>query len=256
VTSSIFGSVVLRSEDPRFLRGEGRYLENRSVPGALRAVFVRSIFPHARLNGVDAVAARSMPGVVAVYVAEDLELKPQPPSGTVETASRDEELEGAWMREVLARDVVRYVGETIAVVVAESTEQAADAAEAVVVDYEPLDAVTDLESAAAEGAPLLWPEFGSNVCNTFARRWHEDTLKGSDVVVAARVVNQRLAPVPMEANAICVEPGDDGAMTVWVSTQVPFDVRNDIAEALGLEKQKVRAIAPDVGGGFGAKLQI
>jgi carbon-monoxide dehydrogenase large subunit len=160
------------------------------------------------------------------------------------------------MREVLARDVVHYVGEAIAVVVAESTEQATDAAEAVLVDYEPLSSVTDLESAAAADAPLLWPAFGSNVCNTFSGRWDEDTLEGAEVVVAARIVNQRLAPVPMEANAICVEPGDDGSMTVWVSTQVPFDVRNDLAEMLGVEKQKVRAIAPDVGGGFGAKLQI
>lgn len=256
VTSSIFGSVVLRSEDPRFLRGEGRYLENLSVPGALRAVFVRSIFPHARLKGLEVAAARSMPGVVAVYVAEDLDLEPQPPSGTVETGTRGEELEGPWMREVLARDVVRYVGEAIAVVIAGTAEQATDAAELVMIDYEPLDVVTDPEAAAAEGAPLLWPEFGSNVCNTFDQRWDEDTLDGAEVVVAARIVNQRLAPVPMEANAICVEPGDDGAMTVWVSTQVPFDVRNDVADALGLDKEKVRAIAPDVGGGFGAKLQI
>jgi carbon-monoxide dehydrogenase large subunit len=253
VTTSIFGNAVLRSEDPRFLRGEGRYVENHVVPGALRACFVRSIFPHARVEGVDVGTARSMPGVVAVYVADDLGLAALPPAGTVETGTSDQQLEGAWLREVLARDVVRYVGEPIAVVVAETTDQAADAAETVLVDYEPLDAVTDPEAAVADGAPLLWPEFGTNVCSSFQRRWDEDALAGAEVVVSARVVNQRLAPVPMEANAICVEPASDGTVTVWVSTQVPFDIRSEVAEILGLERKQVRAIAPDVGGGFGTK---
>ncbi len=120
----MFGVPALRTEDPRFLRGEGRYLENIPIPGALRAVFVRSIMPHARIDGVEGLeAAREMPGVVAVFTADDLRIPPQPPSGNVEGATGTLE-EGAFMREVLARDVVRYVGEAVAVVIAESLGQA------------------------------------------------------------------------------------------------------------------------------------
>jgi carbon-monoxide dehydrogenase large subunit len=248
---SVFGVPQRRSEDPRFLRGEGRYLENVGPPGSLRAHFVRSIFPHARVAGVDVGAAADAPGVVAVYVAADLELPPQPPSSDVEGAGGT--LEGAWERPCLAHDVVRFVGEPVAVVVAETREQAEDAAELVLVDLDPLEAVVDAEAAAREGAPLLFPDQGTNVCRSFERDWEEDVLAGSDVVVRGRFVNQRLAPCPLEVNAIAVEPTGDG-VTVWGSTQVPFDLRDDVADALGLGRDRVRAIAPDVGGGFGAKL--
>jgi carbon-monoxide dehydrogenase large subunit len=255
VTSSIFGGAVLRSEDPRFLRGQGRYLDAIGIEGSLRAVFVRSIFSHARIRAVDLGATRSMPGVVAAYVAEDIGLPPQPPSGTVEGGT-GEVLEGPFGREVLARGVVRFVGEPIAVVVVETLAQAFDAAETVTVEYDPLETAVDPEEAVLDGAPLLWPEFGSNVCSSFSSGWDEDPMEGAEVVVEGRFVNQRLAPVPMEPNGICVRPEADGGATVWVSTQVPFDVRGDVADALGLPKERVRTIAPDVGGGFGAKLQI
>jgi carbon-monoxide dehydrogenase large subunit len=251
---SMFGVPALRSEDPRFIRGQGRYLENISIEGALRAMFVRSIMPHARLLGVDLDAARDAPGVIAVYTADDLSLPPMPPSGNVEGASGT--LEGVFGREVLARDTVRFVGEPFALILAESLAAGEDAAELVQPEYEPLEAVTDVERAAADGAPLLWPARGSNVANAFETDWEEDVLAGADVVVEGRFVNQRLAPVPMETNAIAVVPESGGGVTVWVSTQIPFDVRDDIAEALGLEKAQVRTIAPDVGGGFGAKLQV
>ena len=256
---SFFGIPVLRTEDPRFLRGEGRYLENIEIEGALRAVFVRSIMPHARVLGLDVSQAREMPGVAGVLTAADIDLPPQSPSGNVEGSAGT--IEGLFGREVLARDVVRFVGEPLAVVLAESLAQAEDAAETVLPDYEPLAHVTDVEDAASKDAPLLWPEHGSNVAHEFTSHWPDgqdegDPLAGADVVVRGRFVNQRLAPVPMETNAIAVVPEQDGAFTVWVSTQVPFDVRDDLAEALGLEKARVRTIAPDVGGGFGAKLQI
>jgi carbon-monoxide dehydrogenase large subunit len=250
----MFGVPALRSEDPRFLLGEGRYLENLPIEGALRAMFVRSMMPHARLLGVDVDAARSAPGVVAVYTADDLGLPPMPPSGNVEGTSGT--LEAVFGREVLARETVRFVGEPIALVVAESLATAEDAVELVRPEYEPIEAVTDVELAAVEGAPLLWPARGTNVANAFETDWDEDVLAGSDVVVEGRFVNQRVAPVPMETNAIAVVPEPGGGVTVWVSTQVPFDVRDDLADALGLEKTQVRTIAPDVGGGFGAKLQV
>jgi carbon-monoxide dehydrogenase large subunit len=244
---SFFGVPVRRTEDPRFLRGEGRYLENLPIPGALRAVFVRSMMAHARVIGVDSATAREMPGVATVLTAADIDLPPQPPSGNVV---------GEFRRPILAADVVRFVGEPIAVVVATSLAEALDAAELVLVDYEPLPSVTDLEAASGAGAPLLFPEEGTNVANTFGTEGDDDPLVGAEVVVRGRFVNQRLAPVPMETNAIAVVPESDGAFTVWVSTQVPFDVRDDVAEALGVEPSRVRTVAPDVGGGFGAKLAI
>ena len=196
-----------------------------------------------------------MPGVAAVLTAADIDLPPQPPSGNVEGSGGT--IEGLFGREVLARDVVRFVGEPIAVVLAETLAQAEDAAETVLPDYEPLAHVIDVEEAVEEAAPMLWPEHGSNVAHSFSSHWEdEDVLAGADVVVSGRFVNQRLAPVPLETNAIAVVPEANGGYTVWVSTQVPFDVRDDLAEALGVEKGQVRTIAPDVGGGFGAKLQI
>ena len=251
---SMFGQPALRSEDPRFLTGRGRYLENLPIEGVLRAVFVRSMMPHARVIAVDVDAARAMPGVLAVYTADDLAIRAMPPSGNVEGASGT--LEGPFGREVLARDVVRFVGEPLALVVAESLAVGQDAAEIVLPDLEPLAAVTDVEAAIADDAPLLWPDHGSNVADAFEVRWDDDVLAGSDVVARGRFVNQRVAPVPMEPNAIAVAPDGDGGFTVWVSTQVPFDVRDDMAELLEVRKDQVRTIAPDVGGGFGAKLQI
>ncbi|MGZ4147045.1 MAG: xanthine dehydrogenase family protein molybdopterin-binding subunit, partial [Actinomycetota bacterium] len=246
MTSSIFGSVVHRTEDPRFLSGHARYVDNLPFDG-LRAVFVRSMIAHARILGVDASETSGWPGVAAVLTADDLELAAQPPSGNVR---------GPFARPVLARDVVRYVGEPIAVVLAETLAQAFDAAETVVVDLDPLPVVVGAEAAVADDAPLVFADAGTNVAHAFAKRWDEDVLEGSEVVVRGRFVNQRVAAIPLETNAVAVRPGDGDALTIWVSTQIPFDVRNDVAEALGLRQEDVRVIAPDVGGGFGAKLVV
>jgi aerobic carbon-monoxide dehydrogenase large subunit len=245
--SSIFGSVVHRTEDPRFLTGRARYVENLPLEGGLRAVFVRSMMAHASVAAVDVAEAVAAPGVAAVFTAADLDLPSQPPSGNVR---------GPFARPPLARDMVRYVGEPLAIVVADTLARAQDAAETVLVDLEPLPAVVGPEAAVADGAPLLFPDAGSNVAHEFEKRWDEDVLAGSDVIVRARFVNQRLAPIPMEANAVAVLPGGDGTLTIWVSTQIPFDVRNDVADALGLRQEDLRVIAPDVGGGFGAKLVV
>ena len=245
MTTPIFGRPVLRSEDPRFLRGQGRYVENVRLEGALRAAFVRSMMAHARVRAVDVSEARSMPGVEAVLTAADLDIDAQPPSGNVAADLS---------RPVLASDVVRYVGEPIAIVIAATRAEAEDAAEMVVVDYDPLPAVVGVEAALADDAPLLFPEHGTNVADEFSTAARDDPLEGADVVVRGRFVNQRLAPAPMETNAFAAVPEGSGALTVWVSTQVPFDVRDDVAEALGLSRDRVHAIAPDVGGGFGSKL--
>jgi len=238
---------VKRSEDARFLAGAGRYVENVLVGGALRAVFVRSMMPHALIRSVDASAARAMPGVVGVFMAADVDIPPQPVSGLVPDAMN---------RPVLASDVARFAGEQIAVVVAETEAQAADAAEAVVVDFEPLQAVTDPEEALRPAAPILFPEHGSNLAHSFEEHMDDDVLAAAEVVVSGRFINQRLVPVPLETNACTAVPGEDDATTLWVSTQIPFDVRGDVSDALGVAPAKVRVIAPDVGGAFGAKLSV
>ncbi|MEX2275071.1 MAG: xanthine dehydrogenase family protein molybdopterin-binding subunit [Actinomycetota bacterium] len=253
MSSSIFGSVVLRSEDPRFVRGEGRYVANLPLEGALHAVFVRSMMPHARLNGVDTSAAAAMPGVAAVRTANDLEgVSPIPASGNIADL---------FAMPVLAVDRVRYAGEAIAVVLAETIEQAVDAAELVAVDYDPLPAVVGFDAALAVGSPALFPEHGSNVCDVLdidvaPDREATDPLLGAEVIARGTFVNQRLAPVPMETNAFAARPEPGGGLTVWASTQIPFDVRDDLADAFGLRRDQVRCIAPDVGGGFGAKLVV
>jgi carbon-monoxide dehydrogenase large subunit len=248
MTSSIFGSVVHRTEDPRFLTGRARYVDNLTVGdrACLRAVFVRSPTAHARILSVDPSAALQAPGVVGVLTAADLPLDPQPPSGNVR---------GPFARPVLASEVVRYVGEPIALVVAGSTAVAEDAAELVAIELDPLTAVVGPEAAVADGATVLFAGAGTNVAHGFEKGWDEDVLEGADVVVRGRFVNQRVAAAPMETNAIAVVPEGD-RLTVWVSTQIPFDVRADVADALGMRHDDVRVIAPDVGGGFGAKLVV
>jgi carbon-monoxide dehydrogenase large subunit len=252
VPPSTFGIPALRTEDPRFLRGQGRYLENIPIPGALRAVFVRSIFAHATVKHVEGLdEARAMPGVVAVYRSRDLALPHQLAAGSVEVPGGD--LDQPFERPVLASERFRYVGEPYGVVIAETTGQAQDAAERIWADVEPLPVVIDAEVATAEDAPLLFPETGTNIATRFEHHWDDDVLAGAEVIVRGRFVNQRVAPVPMEMNGIAVIPDGDG-YTVWVSSQVPFDVRGDLVDVLDVPRAKLRVIAPDVGGGFGAKI--
>jgi len=250
VPPSTFGIPALRTEDPRFLTGQGRYLENISIPGSLHAVFVRSIFAHATVNAIEGIdEARAMPGIVAVFTGPDLALPDQSAAGSVEAPG---DLEQPFERPVLASERVRYVGEPYAVVIGDTSSQARDAAELIWADAEPLPVVIDAESAT-EDTTLLFPQMGTNVATRFEHHWADDVLAGADVVVRGRFLNQRLAPVPMEMNGIAVAPVEDG-YTVWVSSQVPFDVRGDLVDVLDVPRTKIRVIAPDVGGGFGAKI--
>jgi carbon-monoxide dehydrogenase large subunit len=242
-SGSILGNPVIRLEDPRILRGDARYVDDLAVPGVAHAVFVRSTIAHARLASVDTTEAAAMPGVVAVYTSADLELPDV--QGFIM-------LPPAFNRPALAKDKVRFVGDIVAAVVAESRAQAVDAAEAVVVDYDPLPAVVDPEAAMADDAPLLFEEHGSNVA--FAMDLGDDAtvFEGADHVVTVRAVSQRLAAVPMETNAIVAEPRPDG-MTLTVPTQGPNSLRDSLAPLLGYEQHELRVVAPAVGGGFGAK---
>ena len=236
------GGAVKRREDPRLITGAGRYTDDMRPGGSLHAVFVRSTIAHARLTGIDVSTAVAMPGVVGVYVAADLGLKPQ------EAPTLD-----AFARPPLASDVVRFIGDAIAVAVAESGAQALDAALAVMVDYEPLAVIADATAALGPDAPVLHAAKGDNIAANM-EFGEPGALDGAEVVVRQRFINQRLAAVPIEANAVVAEPDGDGGVRMWVSTQVPFRVRSEVSELARLPEEKVRVITGDVGGGFGAKL--
>lgn len=248
-SGSILGNPVLRKEDPGVLRGETRYFDDLFVEGMVHVAFVRSTIAHARVESVDTSEAVGMPGVLAVYTAADLDLADY---------QNFIMLPPALNRPVLARDTVRFVGDIVAMVVAETKGQALDAAEMVIVDYDPLDAVVDPEAALADGAPLLFPEHGSNLAFETATPPVDDLFEGADVVVRGRFVNQRLAGVPMEPNGIVAVPDEPaGGLTAWVPTQNPHGVRDPLAAALGLDPATVRVAAPPgVGGGFGPKAGV
>ncbi len=241
---SILGNPVRRVEDPRILRGEAKYFDDLNPDGTVHVVFVRSTMAHARITGIDTSEAESMPGVVAVHTHTTMDLPPV--QGFVM-------MPPAFNRPPLADGIVRFVGDIVAAVFAETRAQAVDASEMVIVDYDPLPVVVDPEAALEDGAPILFPEHGSNLAIEFNFGEDPEILDGSDVVVQGRFVNQRVAVVPMEANGIIVEPGPDDTLTLTVPTQAPFGVRDPLAGALGLDPEKVRVLAPQVGGGFGAK---
>src|SRR5262245_7297406 len=207
---SILGHPVRRVEDPDLLTGAARFVADLPVE-SLHAVFVRSPFAHARITAVDLDEARGMPGVAGIFVGADLGLAPMTP-GTVPLG---------FGRPVLAEGVVRFVGEPVAVVVAETSAQAMDAAELVSVDYDPLPVVVDPVAALDDEGPLLFPEERTNVAMD-SDVGDPRALDRADVVVRARFVNQRLAPMPMEGNAALAEPDmETGGLTVWASCQAP-----------------------------------
>ncbi len=233
--NAALGGAVRRREDPRLITGAGLYTDDVRLDRCLHAVFVRSSMAHARLKSVDVTVAAAMPGVVRIFGAGDLEFA------------------SATARPQLASNVVLYVGDAIAVAVAETRDQAVDAAAAVIVDYDPLPVVVDSVKALETNADLVQADREDNLIVDF-EVGEPGALDGADVVIKARFVNQRLAAVPIEANAVAAEPDGIGGIRVWASTQVPFRVRTQVADALGLPDAKVHVIAPDVGGAFGAKL--
>jgi carbon-monoxide dehydrogenase large subunit len=243
---SILGHPVRRVEDPELLTGASRFTADVVADGALHAVFVRSTVAHGRLTSVDTAEAEGMPGVAGVFLAADFDL---PPMGSGMVAA-------AFARPVVARDVVRFVGEIVGVVVAETIERAMDAAESVHVDVEPLPAVVDPVAAAGPDAIVLFADHGSNLAmdSPFG---DPDPMAGADIVVRGRFVNQRLAPVPMETGAVLAAPDtQSGGLTIWSSCQAPHYWRDGLTEPLGLDTSKLRVIAPAVGGGFGAKIDL
>ena len=247
------GRAIRRKEDPRLITGRGRYVEDITLPGTLWAALVRSPEAHARIVSIDASAARERPGIYAVFTGEDLDglLGPLPmawvPPG-VEVKNPEH-----WP---LARGTVNHVGDPVAVVLGEDRYAVVDATEDVVVEYDPLPVFTDPEQALA-GPPFVHDELGTN-------KVHESSLPGgdieagfaeSDVIVERRVVNHRTAGAPIEPRGVLADYRA-GELTLWSATQVPHFVRLFLAILLGISEEKVRVIAPEVGGGFGAKLQV
>ena len=243
---SILGHSVKRTEDRSLITGAGDYTGDLPIEGSLHAVFVRSPFAHGTLTGVDVSEARQRPGVVAVYTDGDLEVADRPglPGVVPDVMSRPH----------LARGKVRFVGDIVAVVIARTAGEAQDASESVFADIEPLPAVTDLEAALADGAPLLFEEHGSNFIAGAGTGEVEGIFDDADVVVSGTFKNQRLAGVPMEPNACVAVPGEPaGGVTVWMSNQTPHGARDALASDLGLDVDDVRVVCPRVGGGFGSK---
>ncbi|MFZ8965816.1 MAG: xanthine dehydrogenase family protein molybdopterin-binding subunit [Ilumatobacteraceae bacterium] len=248
MAGSILGNRVLRKEDPKFLTTGGVYVDDmQSEPllhGAAHVTFVRSQLAHAIINGIDVSAALEAPGVIAVHTAATLNLLPEASSYNPGVA-----------RTLLASDRVRYVGEPVAVIVTEQANQGEDAADLVVIDYEPLEVLVDLEQAMAS-TTLLYPAAGSNVA-VDSTVWGmpdvtgDDFFSDCDVVVKGRFVNQRLAPCPLEVRGSAVA-WVDGRLYQWISTQHAQGVRDQINKSDA--SSNVRVMTPDVGGGFGAKI--
>ena len=255
-----FGAAVRRREDPRFLRGEGRFLDDVRVAGLLHVAFLRSPYAHAMIRAIRTERARAAPGVVAVFTFADLEswMKPlplfgAPPPGLA--AAIAFEIRQA-PQFALCRDRARYVGEIVAMVVAESRARAEDAAEAIEVDWEPRSVVTDMRQAAEPGTPLVHEAWGTNVGVGFTHAIGdvEAAFARADVVMSETFHIQRYVGMPLESRgAVAVWDRRDGTLTTWNSTQVSHFVQQGLAGALGLPHHKVRVIAPDLGGGFGTK---
>ncbi|AWK71280.1 carbon monoxide dehydrogenase [Rhodococcus oxybenzonivorans] len=253
------GKARKRKEDEHLVTGRTRWTDNLVLPGMQHLAILRSPFAHARITGVDATAAHEMPGVVAVLTGADL-------------AAEQGSLPCAWpitpdMKSPpapsLAVDRVNFAGEAVAVVVARSAYEAHDALEAIDVEYDELPVVLDLAAAAADGAELVHPDLGTNVSATWTFDSAEagtggdveQTIRDAEVLVERTFKQQRLIPAFMEPRSVVVDP-TGAQITMWSATQIPHILRLMLAMTLDIPEHKLRVVAPDVGGGFGGKLQV
>ena len=249
---SILGTRVLRTEDPGFLTTGAVYtddVQDERLTGACYVHFVRSTIAHATIGNIDTSAAKDAAGVVAVFTGKDLAEAGVGPARQVMP-----NMNQAMVQPLLALDVVRFVGEPVAVVVTEQPYQGEDAIELVDIDYEPLPAVVDM-AAARDSDTLLFPEAGTNVVVKFGDEANlsNDLFDGCEVVVSETILNQRVAPAPMETRAAAAVWGEDGRLTAWIPNQGAQLTKMGIAGLLGVKPDEVRIITPDVGGAFGAK---
>ncbi len=253
MAEKLVGQRLKRTEDPRLIKGLAHYVDDIKLPDTLHAVFVRSIYAHARIKGVDTSQASKAPGVVAVYTGKDVAQK----IGPVPCAAALPDLKVPDHR-VLATNKVYFVGHPIAVVVATDKYAAKDAADLIQVDYEELPVVLD-EEKGAQGGPVIHEQFGTNISYklTAGEGDIEAALKSADKVLKQRILHRRLAPIAMEGRGVLARyyPGEQ-ELTLWTSTQIPHLARTQVAIMLGIPENKLRLIAPEVGGGFGSKLNV
>ena len=248
----VIGDRLLRHEDARLVSGRGRYLADHDVPGLLHLAILRSTEPHARIAAIDTAAAAALRGVVAVLTQKDLDAAGARPMSHRLPLPGVQPLE--WT--VLARDVVRFVGEPMAAVVATSRAVAEDALDLIEVDDEPFGVVVDPFAAAAPGAPLLYPEWGTNEFFRFtvSPPGLDEAIAAAPHVLRTRFTHHRVAAVPLEGHgAQAARDPATGVLQVYASNQQPHQLRTVIAETCGLGEDRVRVIAPDMGGGFGNK---
>ncbi len=247
------GQRIKRTEDPRLIKGLAHYVDDIRLPDTLYVSFVRSVYAHAKISGIDTSDALKAPGVVAVYTGEDVADK----IGPVPCASALPDLKVPDYR-VLAKDKVCFVGQPIAAVVASDRYAARDAVDLVMVDYDELPVVVDVEEAA-KGGPVIYDNFGDNIAYklTAGEGDIEAALSSADRVIKQRIVHQRLAPIAMEGRGVLARyfPGE-AELTVWSSTQIPHLLRTQLALMIGIPENKLRVITPEVGGGFGSKLNV
>ena len=258
--AALVGAPIKRREDPRLITGQATYVDDIKLTGMLHMAVLRSPYGHARIDSINTEAALKQPGVVAVYTGRDL----KGAIGQVPVAvPLGRMTEGMGMREPLTYDKVRYYGDPVAVVIASDRYTARDARDLIEVDYEPLPAAIDVEKAKEPGAPLLYEEFGTNVPFSMASDTTEidkvfaQTRADGGVVVKHRFVSQRLTPNAIETRGVVADYRKfDKSLTVWSSSQIPHLLRNLLAGTLGLPTHQIRVIVPEVGGGFGSKLNV
>jgi carbon-monoxide dehydrogenase large subunit len=256
MATDVLGASIKRTEDPRFITGKGRYLDDIKLTGMAHMAILRSPYAHANIRSIDTSAAKGMPGVIAVFTGADIPYNPLPMAWPAGGSTLPNNIN---MPRVLATDGVKWTGEGVAAVVAETPEQAVDALDAIAVDWEPLPAVVDAEKATQPGAPQLHENAPNNKVFTWTvgdKAGTDAAIESAEVVVRQRIVNQRLIPNPMEVRGDIgwYNAGTD-EYTIWMSSQTPHIQRLLLtAFVTGIPEHKVRCIAPDVGGAFGTKI--
>lgn len=258
--AAMLGTSIKRREDPRLITGQATYVDDIKLLGMLHMAVLRSPYGHARINSINTQPALDYPGVVAVYTAADLKGKV---ANIAVAVPLGHIANGMGTRGPLAEGKVRFYGDPVAVVIADNPYTARDAIDLIEIDYEPLPAAIDVEKAMQPDAPLLYEDFGTNIAHSIhppseeMDKIFEQTKADGGVVVKARIINQRLAPASMETRGVVAEyRKSDKTLTVWSSSQIPHLLRNILAGQVGLPQHQVRVIVPEVGGGFGSKLNV
>lgn len=256
MSTRIFGSGIKRREDPRLITGKAKYTDDMQLPGMLSMAVVRSPHAHALIKSIDISNAKTMPGVVAVFIGQDITLGMVPCAWLIPNSNLK-----VPAHPTLATEKVRYVGDGVAIVLAENRYQAQDAADAVEVEYEPLPAIVSPEDATHDGAPQLFDEIDNNIAFTWIASSGDEGVEKAfaeaDVVVKERIVQQRLLPTAMEPRAAFAQwNGGTEELTVWCTSQNPHIHRFILSGMTGVPEHKLRVIAPEVGGGFGSKIPV